>query len=379
MEWRNLDLLAGKDEAKFVIADRADYEWSRDLVRERSAGRALCRCCSRPCTAGSIRASSARWILDDGLRRAAAGPAPQVPVARRGARGMKPLAVVCVSGGMDSCVTAAMAAQRASPGRSCTPTTASARRPGSAPASRRLADHFAAEHRLVVDFPHLGAIGGSSLTDRAIPVREGAPEAGRIPTSYVPFRNAHLLSAATSWAEVLGARGDLRRRRLGGLVGLSRLPARVLRGVPGGHRPGHAARRRASAIVTPVIRHDQGRDRAAGPGARRAVREDVVLLPVGGGGLRALRVVPAAAARLRARRASPTPCPIGPPGAQFVRDSQLRGPHRPAKGDKRHEAFAFGGRTVRGRPPRSARRRSPRPGPRAARCSTRRTSPSPRR
>ena len=57
-----------------------------------------------------------------------------------------------------------------------------------------------------MDFPALRAIGGSSLTDRSIPVREGEPEAGVVPTSYVPFRNAHLLAAATSWAEVLGAR-----------------------------------------------------------------------------------------------------------------------------------------------------------------------------
>lgn len=69
-----------------------------------------------------------------------------------------------------------------------------------------LADHFGAEHRLVVDLTALRAIGGSSLTDPTIPVREGAPEAGVIPTSYVPFRNAHLLSAAVSWGEVLGAR-----------------------------------------------------------------------------------------------------------------------------------------------------------------------------
>jgi 7-cyano-7-deazaguanine synthase len=68
-----------------------------------------------------------------------------------------------------------------------------------------LADHFRARHRLVAAFPALAAIGGSSLTDRAIPVREGAPEEGRIPTSYVPFRNAHLLSAAASWGERLGA------------------------------------------------------------------------------------------------------------------------------------------------------------------------------
>jgi 7-cyano-7-deazaguanine synthase len=118
---------------------------------------------------------------------------------------VKPLAVVCLSGGMDSCVTAAIAAEdhqlavlHARYGqrterkeRAC---------------FEGLADHFGAAHRLVVDFPHLAAIGGSSLTDRALPVREGEPEPGRIPTSYVPFRNAHLLSAATAWAEVLGAR-----------------------------------------------------------------------------------------------------------------------------------------------------------------------------
>jgi 7-cyano-7-deazaguanine synthase len=69
-----------------------------------------------------------------------------------------------------------------------------------------LADHFGAERRLVVDFTDLRAIGGSSLTDASIPVREGEPEPGVVPSSYVPFRNAHLLSAATSWAEVLGAR-----------------------------------------------------------------------------------------------------------------------------------------------------------------------------
>lgn len=68
-----------------------------------------------------------------------------------------------------------------------------------------LADHFRAFRRLVVEVPALRAIGGSSLTDRAIAVREGEPEADVIPTSYVPFRNAHLLAAATSWAEVLGA------------------------------------------------------------------------------------------------------------------------------------------------------------------------------
>ena len=69
-----------------------------------------------------------------------------------------------------------------------------------------LADHYGARTRLVVAFPVFAAIGGSSLTDHRIPVREGDPQPDRIPTSYVPFRNAHLLAAATSWGEILGAR-----------------------------------------------------------------------------------------------------------------------------------------------------------------------------
>lgn len=70
-----------------------------------------------------------------------------------------------------------------------------------------LAEHFdvARSRRLVVDFTSLRQIGGSSLTDPAIAVRHGEPEAGVVPSSYVPFRNAHLLAAATSWAEVIGA------------------------------------------------------------------------------------------------------------------------------------------------------------------------------
>jgi 7-cyano-7-deazaguanine synthase len=117
----------------------------------------------------------------------------------------RPLAVVCVSGGMDSAVTAALAAARhrlaflhANYGQ-----RTESRELGS---FRLLADHFRAEHALVVDFTALSAIGGSSLTDRSIAVREGEPVDGVVPTSYVPFRNAHLLAAATSWGEVLGAR-----------------------------------------------------------------------------------------------------------------------------------------------------------------------------
>lgn len=118
---------------------------------------------------------------------------------------MKLLAVVCVSGGMDSAVTAALAAPDH---RLAFLHGNYGQRTGAKELDcfNRLADHYGAERRLVVEFSDLRLIGGSSLTDAAIPVREGAPLAGVIPTSYVPFRNAHLLAAAASWAEVIGAR-----------------------------------------------------------------------------------------------------------------------------------------------------------------------------
>ena len=53
--------------------------------------------------------------------------------------------------------------------------------------------------------PFLARIGGSALTDPRVPLREVDLTATDIPTSYVPFRNAHFLAAAVSWAEVIGA------------------------------------------------------------------------------------------------------------------------------------------------------------------------------
>ena len=115
------------------------------------------------------------------------------------------LAVVCVSGGMDSAVTAAIAARdhrlaflHANYGQRTEAKELAC--------FRALAEHFAAERSLVVDFSDLRQIGGSSLTDASIAVREGEPVEGVVPSSYVPFRNAHLLAAAVSWGEVLGAR-----------------------------------------------------------------------------------------------------------------------------------------------------------------------------
>jgi 7-carboxy-7-deazaguanine synthase len=66
MHWPNLDRLRAKDEAKFVIADRRDYEWARDLVRERGLAQ-RCAVLFSPVHGGLDPGGLARWILDDGL------------------------------------------------------------------------------------------------------------------------------------------------------------------------------------------------------------------------------------------------------------------------------------------------------------------------
>ncbi len=114
-------------------------------------------------------------------------------------------AVVLVSGGMDSCVTAAIARAEneklallhISYGQR---TEARERR-----AFNDIADSYVVKDRLDVSIEYLARIGGSSLTDKQIEVSEADLGSKEIPTSYVPFRNANMLSIATSWAEVLGA------------------------------------------------------------------------------------------------------------------------------------------------------------------------------
>ncbi len=117
-------------------------------------------------------------------------------------------AVVLVSGGMDSCVAAAIAGQshqlafvHASYGQR---TEARERK-----AFEDIADYYRVKQRLAVRLDHFRAIGGSALTDEriAVPERESsaAIASAEIPPTYVPFRNAHFLSVAVSWAEVIGA------------------------------------------------------------------------------------------------------------------------------------------------------------------------------
>jgi len=116
----------------------------------------------------------------------------------------KKLAVVAVSGGMDSCVTAAIAklnyelalvhinyGQRTEQRE--------------LKAFTEIAEYYKVQKKLVVDFTHLAKIGGSSLTDKNIQVEKANLHNEEIPSSYVPFRNANILSVCVSWAEVLNA------------------------------------------------------------------------------------------------------------------------------------------------------------------------------
>jgi 7-cyano-7-deazaguanine synthase len=115
------------------------------------------------------------------------------------------LAVVLASGGMDSCVTTAIA--HLDYGLAMLHVAYGQRtEQRELRAFNALADFYQAERRLVCRLEHLTQIGGSSLTDPRIAVERANLERKGIPSSYVPFRNAHLLSVAVSWGEVLGAR-----------------------------------------------------------------------------------------------------------------------------------------------------------------------------
>ncbi len=114
------------------------------------------------------------------------------------------LAVVLASGGMDSCVTTAMAAQSCDLAMLHVSYGQRTER-RELKAFNDIADFYQAKHRLTTSIAHLAQIGGSSLTDDSIEVSRANLEAQEVPTSYVPFRNAHLLAIATSWAEVIGA------------------------------------------------------------------------------------------------------------------------------------------------------------------------------
>jgi 7-cyano-7-deazaguanine synthase len=115
------------------------------------------------------------------------------------------LAVCLVSGGMDSCVTVAIANEENDELAFLHVSYGQRTEQRERKAFSDIADHYQVTRRMAVSIEHLAKIGGSSLTDQAIPVSRANLSATSIPTSYVPFRNAHLLAIATSWAEVIGA------------------------------------------------------------------------------------------------------------------------------------------------------------------------------
>ncbi len=118
--------------------------------------------------------------------------------------GTRTRAVVLLSGGMDSCVCAALAARdhdvaavHVSYGQR---TEQRERR-----SFESICDRLGIRDRLLVRNEALRAIGGSALTDPRIAVPDAHNIGASVPVTYVPFRNAHFLAVAVSWAEVLGA------------------------------------------------------------------------------------------------------------------------------------------------------------------------------
>ena len=117
----------------------------------------------------------------------------------------KPGGVVLVSGGMDSLVLAAFATRESE--------IALLHVNYGQPTERKelacfqaIADHLNVKDRLVADVGYLKAIGGSALTDPGIAIPAADLTRPGVPATYVPFRNAHFLCIAVSWAEVIGAK-----------------------------------------------------------------------------------------------------------------------------------------------------------------------------
>lgn len=115
------------------------------------------------------------------------------------------VSIVLVSGGMDSCVTAAIAAAEADELAFLHISYGQRTEARERQAFNDIADFYGVDKRLDISIEHLAKIGGSSLTDQKIDVTEADLDSKEIPSSYVPFRNANMLSIATSWAEVIGA------------------------------------------------------------------------------------------------------------------------------------------------------------------------------
>jgi len=116
--------------------------------------------------------------------------------------------VVSLSGGMDSSVCAALAVRDYGADNVAALHISYGQRTEAREQTSFLGicEALGIHRRLIFKTPFFRAIGGSALTDDHIDVPDAEGLIGAtIPVTYVPFRNAHFLSAAVSWAEVLGA------------------------------------------------------------------------------------------------------------------------------------------------------------------------------
>ena len=118
---------------------------------------------------------------------------------------MKEPAIVLMSGGMDSTVCAAIAVELGYEVCALHVHYGHRTQEREAKAFTDICDYFEITNRLDIDITHLSKIGGSSLTDIHMPIQKAQLDKEGIPTSYVPFRNANLLSIAVSWAEVISS------------------------------------------------------------------------------------------------------------------------------------------------------------------------------
>ncbi|MEZ0329432.1 MAG: 7-cyano-7-deazaguanine synthase QueC [Dissulfuribacterales bacterium] len=114
-------------------------------------------------------------------------------------------AICLVSGGMDSCVSAAIAIGRHKETAFLHVNYGQRTEKTELEAFRRISAHYGITKQLIADISYLAEIGGSALTDSRIAVPTAGIENNLIPNTYVPFRNTHLIAIAVSWAEVIGA------------------------------------------------------------------------------------------------------------------------------------------------------------------------------
>jgi 7-cyano-7-deazaguanine synthase len=115
--------------------------------------------------------------------------------------------IVLLSGGMDSLVCAGLAAKEYQDIYALHMNYGQKTSERERISFEKIATHYAIpqEKRKIIDMTFLKQLGGSSLTDESISVKNYQGDSKDIPDSYVPFRNSIILSLAISWAEVAGA------------------------------------------------------------------------------------------------------------------------------------------------------------------------------